>query len=107
MFPLFEPVEDAKREALREYDDLIAALLARRGISTAEEAEAFLSPSYDTQIGDPMLLKGMPESVERITRALIAGERIAVWSDYDCDGIPGGVILHDFFKKAGADFINY
>jgi single-stranded-DNA-specific exonuclease len=107
MFPLFEPVEDTKREALREYDDLIAALLSRRGISTAEEAQAFLSPSYDTQIGDPMLLKDMKKAVGRITDALTAGERIAVWSDYDCDGIPGGVVLHDFFRKAGANFINY
>ncbi len=107
MFPLFEPVDDTKREALREYDDLIAALLSRRGISTAEEAEAFLSPSYDTQIGDPMGLKDMKKAVERIIDALIAEERIAVWSDYDCDGIPGGVVLHDFFKKAGANFINY
>jgi single-stranded-DNA-specific exonuclease len=107
MFPLFEPVEDAKREALREYDDLIAALLSRRGVSTAEEAEAFLSPSYDTHIGDPMLLKDMRKVVERIDDALVNGERIAVWSDYDCDGIPGGVVLHDFFKKAGANFINY
>jgi single-stranded-DNA-specific exonuclease len=107
MFPLFEPVEDAKREALREYDDLIAALLSRRGVSTAEEAEAFLSPSYDTQIGDPMLIKNMPTAVARITDALLKAERIAVWSDYDCDGIPGGVVLHDFFKKAGANFTNY
>ena len=107
MFPLFEPVESTKREALGAYDDLIAALLSRRGISTAEEAEAFLSPSYDTQIGDPMLMKDMKKAVGRITNALTAGERIAVWSDYDCDGIPGGVLLHDFFKKADANFINY
>ena len=107
MFPLFEPVESTKREALRAYDDLTAALLSRRGISTAEEAEAFLSPSYDTQIGDPMLMKDMKKAVGRITDALTAGERLAVWSDYDCDGIPGGVVLHDFFKKADTNFINY
>ena len=107
MFPLFEPVEGTKREALRAYDDLTAALLSRRGVSNAEEAEAFLSPSYETQIGDPMLLKDMKKVVGRINDALAAGERIAVWSDYDCDGIPGGVVLYDFFKKAGANFINY
>ena len=39
--------------------------------------------------------------------AIRSGERIAVWSDYDCDGIPGGVLLHDFLKKAGANFENY
>ncbi|MDR3547841.1 MAG: single-stranded-DNA-specific exonuclease RecJ [Candidatus Pacebacteria bacterium] len=107
MFPLFDPVDGAKREALRAYDDLTAALLTRRGISTAEEAEAFLSPSYDAHIGDPMQIRDMPKAVGRIQDALAAGERVAVWSDYDCDGIPGGVVLHDFFKKAGANFINY
>lgn len=30
-----------------------------------------------------------------------------MWSDYDCDGIPGGVLFHDFLKKAGANFENY
>ena len=32
---------------------------------------------------------------------------IAVWSDYDCDGIPGGVLMHDFLTKVGANFENY
>jgi single-stranded-DNA-specific exonuclease len=107
MFPLHDPLDDATRSALAGYDDLTAALLARRGVTTADEAEAFLSPSYDKHLGDPMLIKDMKKSVERIAKAMRDGERIAVWSDYDCDGIPGGVVLHDFFKKAGANFTNY
>lgn len=107
MVALHEPIEEGVREALREYDELVAALLARRGVRTREEAEAFLSPSYDAHIGDPLRILNMPKAAERIARAIGNGERITVWSDYDCDGIPGGVVLHDFLKKAGANFDNY
>ena len=107
MFPLFDTLDDALREELQAYDDLTAALLARRGVTTAAEAEAFMSPSYDDHLGDPLLIKDMKKAAERIAIALQNGERIAVWSDYDCDGIPGGVVLHDFFKKIEANFCNY
>ena len=107
MFPLFESLGEEIRKELEDYDDLTAALLARRGVTTSAEAEAFLSPSYEDHLDDPMLMKDMPKAVERIVQAINSGERIAVWSDYDCDGIPGGVVLHDFFKKIEANFCNY
>ncbi len=107
MFPLFDSLDEKIREELREYDDLVAALLARRGVTNAEEAQAFLSPSYEAHLGNPLEIKDMEKASKRIAAALNAGERIAVWSDYDCDGIPGGVVLHDFFKKVEANFCNY
>lgn len=107
MFSLFDPLDEVTRDALKAHDDLTAALLARRGIRTQEEAEAFLSPSYDDHIGDPLLILNMEKAARRIADAIASGERITVWSDYDCDGIPGGVILHDFLKKANANFTNY
>jgi single-stranded-DNA-specific exonuclease len=107
MFSLHKPLDTKTREALKHHDDLTAALLARRGITTEEEADAFLSPSYDDHVGDPLTILNMPKAAERIARAINDGERICVWSDYDCDGIPGGALLHDFFKKAKANFVNY
>lgn len=95
------------REALKAYDDFTAGLLVRRGITTPEEAEAFLSPSFDEHIGDPMKILNMPKAAARVAEAIGGKERICVWSDYDCDGIPGGVLMHDFLKKAGANFVNY
>lgn len=107
MIGLHAPIDAALRETLGVYDDLTAALLSRRGITSKEEAEAFLAPSYDEHIGDPMRILNMPKAAARVAQALDSGERITVWSDYDCDGIPGGVVLHDFLKKAGANFTNY
>jgi len=107
MFPLHEPLDTALREELALYDDLTAALLARRGILTKEDAEKFLNPSYDEHLHDPLLMTDMEKAAKRLGAAILSGEKIAVWSDYDCDGIPGAVILHDFLKKVGANFENY
>lgn len=107
MLSFHEPIAKNVRDALAGYDDLTADLLARRGVTTKEEAETFLAPSYDQHIGDPLLILSMPKAAARIADAIENGERITVWSDYDCDGIPGGTLLHDFLKKAGANFDNY
>lgn len=107
MFPLSKELSPEIREALSAYDDFTASLLARRGLISKEAAEAFLSPSYDEHIHDPMLMTDMPKASKRLAEAIANKEKIAVWSDYDCDGIPGGVLLHDFLKRAGAVFVNY
>lgn len=107
MFTLHDELDEDVRATLSAYDDFTAALLTRRGIRTPEEAEAFLSPSYDQHIHDPMLMTDMPKAAQRLALAIATKEKIAVWSDYDCDGIPGGVLLHDFLKKADANFVNY
>lgn len=107
MFPLHDSLADDVRAALNAYDDLTAALLARRGVVTEEDAERFLKPSYDLHLHDPLLMTDMPRAAERLITAITNGEKIVVWSDYDCDGIPGAVLFHDFLKKVGAHFENY
>ncbi|MEK7179783.1 MAG: single-stranded-DNA-specific exonuclease RecJ [Patescibacteria group bacterium] len=107
MFPLHDPLNEILRTELAAYDDLTAALLARRNILTKEDAEKFLNPSYDAHLYDPFLMTDMPKASRRLADAILSGERIAVWSDYDCDGIPGGVLMHDFLTKVGANFENY
>ena len=107
MFPLHDPPDEKVRTELAAYDDLIAALLTRRGVTTKEGADAFLDPSYDEHLHDPLLMTDMEKASRRLADAILARERIAVWSDYDADGIPGAVVLHDFLKKAGADFDIY
>lgn len=74
---------------------LVARLLEERGI---RDHESFLNPSYDGR-HDPFLLPDMDKAVMRILKAIEKKEKIAVWHDYDCDGIPGGSLLSDFFMK--------
>lgn len=84
---------------LLEYSLLTQTLLKNRGIVTREEAERFLNPNYERDVYDPFLILNMEHAVARILAAVEAREKIVVFADYDCDGIPGAVILHDFFKK--------
>lgn len=107
MFPLHDSLDEVLRAELASYDDLTAALLARRGIVTKEEAERFLNPSYDHHLHDPLLMIDMPKAARRLADAILQKEKIVVWSDYDCDGIPGATLMHDFLKKVGANFENY
>ena len=79
---------------------LIDALLHGRGIAPAER-EQFLHPDYARDTHDPFLLAGMKDAVGRVLDAVEKKERIAVYSDFDCDGIPAAVVLHDFFQKIG------
>ena len=80
-------------------DSFLDHLLHSRGITDATDKTAFLSPNYDLGTHDPFLLKNMKKVVERILRAVAADEKICIYSDFDADGIPGAVVLHDFFKK--------
>ena len=95
-------------EGLKSYSPLAQSLLYSRGIVDVDIAERFLNPSYDKHLNDPYLLKDMDKVVKRILKAINSSEKIGIFSDYDADGIPGAVILHDFFKKIGfTNFINY
>ena len=107
MVPFHNPIEEELRKELSAYDDLTSALLSRRGVKNAREAEEFLNPVYEEHTHDPMQIRDMQKSAERLSRAINEHEHIAVWSDYDADGIPGAVVLHDFLKKVGANFTNY
>ena len=86
---------------------LLNQLMHARGIS-AEQAEDFLVPNYNEHLHDPLLLNDIKVACERIESAIEKGERIAIFSDYDCDGIPGAVVLHDLFTAIGYEnFQNY
>ncbi len=75
----------------------LAGMLARRGVRTLEQAERFLSPHVD-QLLDPFELRGMREAVERLQRARLHGERVAVVGDYDVDGVSGTALLSAALK---------
>lgn len=81
-----------------EEKELIDLLLRNRGIKI-EDREKFLNPSYDEHLYDPFKMKDMERVVVRIFEAVEAGDKVVIYSDYDCDGIPAAVIMNDFFKK--------
>jgi single-stranded-DNA-specific exonuclease len=100
--------EEKKLETLTGYPEFLRILLSNRGITNKTEAEDFLNPDYEKGLFDPFLFVDMEKAVDRILVAMEKKEKIVIFSDYDADGIPGGIILHDFFKKIGYNnFTNY
>jgi single-stranded-DNA-specific exonuclease len=86
---------------MQKYSELLRTLLEKRGIIDSAQADIFLNPSYERDFYDPFLMKDMKRVCARIFEAIKANEKIVIYADYDCDGIPGAVILNDFFKKIG------
>lgn len=107
-YRLADTIPEALEAELGHYSPFLRQLLFTRGIDSKEKAEAFLQPSYEEHLHDPFLMHQMSEAVERILQAIKAQEKIVVYSDYDCDGIPGGVVLHDFLTAVGHEnFFNH
>ena len=65
---------------------LLVQLLYNRGVTRPEEFPSFLT-SDSSLLNDPLLLPDAPQAVARIYRALLSGEKMAVYGDYDADGI--------------------
>ena len=96
----------AGKNKLEQYPELTQMLLKNRGLVTLESAEKFLNPNYERDIYNPFLILGMERAVERILSAIDKEEKIVIFGDYDCGGIPGSVVLHDFFKKIGYTYFD-
>lgn len=82
--------------------DLVREFLSKRGITAEEEIDRFLNPDYERDTHSPAFLEGIDRAVARIFTAIAQDEQIAIYADFDCDGIPGAAVLWDFFHK-----INY
>lgn len=96
-----EKVPDDVAMELGDLPEMTKNLLFYRGIKNRQEAEKFLAPNYDRDIGDPFLILNMEKAVSRIVSAVKNNERIIVFGDYDADGICASVVFYDFFKKIG------
>lgn len=99
---LLKPVDAAiERDLLREISPTLSRLLALRGI-TVKEAADYLTPRLKNLLPDPDILKDMPAAVARVSTAVMTGERIAVFGDYDVDGSTSAALLGDFLSALGA-----
>ena len=85
---------------------LLASVLALRGVRTRTEMDSLLRGGAET-LHDPMLLRDMPLAVARIRRAVEAGEKTAVYGDYDVDGITATCLLTDYLRSKGLSCIPY
>ncbi len=83
------------------HDDLLARVLAGRGV-TRDTAPIWLDPTLRALMPDPSTLTDMDAAVERLVRAIVAGEQIAVFGDYDVDGAASSALLCEFLAAAGA-----
>ena len=92
---------------LREgYPPLLAAVLAARGMTDPAAADAFLNIGPEA-LCDPTGLRGMDDAVRRIREAMERRERVAVYGDYDVDGITSTCLLTDYLRQQGVDCIPY
>ena len=96
----------AERLADAGYPYLVSEVLASRGVERAEDAAEFLTQET-TLTYSPFLMQDMDKAVERIAQAIAAGEKIAIFGDYDVDGITATCILVDYLKGRGADVVHY
>lgn len=80
---------------------LVCHLLCQRSIASLSEAKIFLSGTL-VDLPDPMLLGGMEKAVERIAKAISAGEKVAIHGDYDVDGVTGTALLVAALTQFGA-----
>ena len=88
------------------YPYLLSTVLAARGVADPESAAEFLDRERKLTMS-PMLMRDMGKAVARIQRAIAAGETIAVFGDYDVDGITSTVLLMDYLKSCGARCLRY
>jgi len=86
---------------MQRYSELLRTLLEKRGVADVEQAEIFLNPNYERDFYDPFLMRDMEKACVRLYKAIENNEKIIIYADYDCDGIPGAVIFNDLFKLVG------
>lgn len=81
---------------------LVASIIASKGLKSQDEIEIFLHPRR-TDFHDPFLLPDMEKAVERVIEAINNNEKVAIYGDYDVDGITSSTVLHRFLKDRGLD----
>ncbi|MBC8496590.1 MAG: single-stranded-DNA-specific exonuclease RecJ [Anaerolineales bacterium] len=99
-------ITPSAEEALHGYPPILRQILFNRGYATHAEARAFLEaqPPFDT---DPFQLKGVAEAVDRLQRAIENGEKIAIYGDYDADGVTATALLVGYFDALNVDVLGY
>lgn len=88
------------------YAPLLSAVLTLRGVTDAGEAGRLIHGSPEC-LHDPMLIKDMDRARRRVLKAVEQGEKVAVYGDYDVDGITSTCLLTDYLRSRGLECIPY
>ena len=85
--------------------EIVARLLAARHVRT-EDVPFFFHPSFRSHLPDPYVLRDMEKAAERIAKAVLNGEKIGVFGDYDVDGATSSALMTLFLTSLGAAVVS-
>jgi len=100
IFPTIDPRDRSALASLLSVSPIMASVLLARGITSQEEAQQWLN--VEEALHDPWLLPDMEQAVDRLHRAVIAGESICFYGDYDVDGMAATSLYVIYFRQLGA-----
>ncbi len=100
-----DPITPEASQALGDYPDILKQLLFNRGICDSDAAQYYLS--HGGAIHDPFLMTDMNIAIERILRAVDQGEPIAIYGDYDVDGVTATALMVQILTQMGAHVQGY
>ncbi len=86
-------------------NDLVARILESRGITGNTAVQRFLHPSIKEYMPDPFVLRDMERAVKIIADSILAGEKIAIYGDYDVDGITSTGVFVKYLRALGCDVV--
>ena len=89
-----------------DVSEIVGRVLSARNIGL-DEAEAYFNPTLKAQLPDPSSLKDMDVGAERLASAIMQGEHVAVFGDYDVDGATSSALLLRFFRAVGSEITLY
>lgn len=92
--------------AEHDIDETIARLLVVRGVKPAD-ASSYLKPTLRDLMPDPLALTDMDKAVERLSRAIMEGETIGVFGDYDVDGVTASSLLFLYMRELDVEIEVY
>lgn len=85
---------------------VIARALAARGV-TSEGALTYLNPTLRAALPDPFVMHDMQKATARLAEAILSGETIGIFGDYDVDGVTAASLLHLYLREIGAPSLVY
>lgn len=102
---LREPISEVCAQELAEFPPFFRQVLSARGVSSLIDAYRYLDATVDSD--NPLALKGMSESIDRLVFAIKHQEKIVVYGDYDVDGVTATALMVQLIERLGGQVSPY